>query len=452
MMKNFKNLSSNSRKVITNVINGIVIKGFGILIGFLTIPAYMNYFNDNAILGIWFTLLSVLSWILNFDLGIGNGLRNRIVNTIAKADRESTKKYISSAYIFLFLVSIGIFLVLFIISLNISWNKVFQIPDSIFSAQDLRITIVIILLGIMLQFILRIISSILYALQESFIPNLLILITNIILLVYVTVSNIVGNNNNIVLLAIIYLLAVNLPLVLTTVYIFSTRLKEVKPSIKYFDITFAVDTLKVGSAFLGLQLEAMLINNTSVFLITWLLGSLYVVEYNIYFKVFSLVSTGYSLITVPIWSAITKAKSENDFLWIKKTLRTLQIFALIFSIGQLIMFPFMQKMFDIWLDNNSIIINYKLMIIFAVEQCLIIWSGINASICNGLNEMKMQFVLMTIGALLIFPLAIILSHLFDSYLGVVLAHCISLLPYCIGQAIWLERYVRTGISNKVNSK
>lgn len=446
MMK-IRQINGNTRKVISNVINGIVIKGIAILIGFLTIPAYMRYFKDNSILGVWFTILSVLSWILSFDLGIGNGLRNRIVGTIANNDSIGTRKYISSAYIFLFTVSIAIFSVIFILSQIIPWNKVFNISDHKIDTVDLKIAIIIVLLGIMLQFVLRLVSSIFYALQESFIPNMLALITNIFLLIFVMISNNTGNNNSIIILSLAYLLAVNLPLLIATIIIFSTRLKAVLPSTRFFDMKFAVDTLKIGSVFLGLQLEAMVINNTSVFLITWLLGSKFVVEYNVYFKAFSLVNAVYSLITVPMWSAITKAKSENDYQWIMKTTRVLQLIAVIFTIGQFLVFPIMQFIFNIWLKENTFNINYNIMILYAIEQGIMIWSGIYASICSGLNEMKWQFIFMTVGACLMFPLSMIFTNIFQSYYGVILAHCFSLLPYCIGQTVWLEKFICKGGGN-----
>lgn len=443
-MTKITQLKSNTRLVIWNVVNGAIVKGIAILIGFLTIPAYIRYFEDNAVLGIWFAILSVLNWILSFDLGIGNGLRNRIVGTISTNDRMGTRKYISSAYIFLVAVSIVIFITVFVASLFIPWNKVFDISQKSISASDLKVAIIIVLLGIMLQFTLRLISSILYALQKSFLPNMLVLITNIILLIFVTLSNINGSNNNIVILAVVYLFAVNLPLIITTIIVFSTSFKNLIPSIQFFDMRYALDTLKVGSAFLGLQLEAMVINNTSIFLITWLLGSIQVVEYNVYFKVFSLVSTAYSLITVPIWSAITKAKTENDYQWIEKTTRVLQMIAIVFTVGQIALFPIMQILFNLWLKENSIIVSYKTMVLFAIEQGIMIWSGIYASICSGLNEMKLQFILMTVGACLMFPLTFLFTKTYQGYYGVILAHCFSLLPYCIGQTLWLERYIRKG--------
>lgn len=446
MKRKFRDLSVNSKDVIINVINSIGIKGCGILVGLLTTPAYMRYFNDNVVLGIWFTILSVLSWILNFDLGIGNGLRNRLVTTLMDDDELRAKKYISSAYLFLSAIAFCLSLLIFFTIRVIPWNKFFNISQTILDAATLQSVVLIVLISILLQFVLRIISSILYALQRAFVPNFLGLISNIILLAYVLICNSIGRNNNIIHLAVVYFIAVNIPLVLATITVFSTKLKKIRPNIRYFDIHCALDTLKVGGAFLGLQIEAMIINNTSIFFITWLLGSALVVEYNVYFKIFSLVSTIFSLITIPIWSAITKAKIENDFSWIKKITKILQVIAGLFVLGEICVIPIMQFIFNIWLKENSFEVDYTIMVIFAVEQGMIIWSSINASICSGLNELKIQFILMTCGAMLMILTAIVLTKLINGYYAVTLAHIIALLPYCIGQSIWLERYVGRNIS------
>lgn len=441
MINRMKNINGNTKKVIINIINGIGIKGGAILIAFFTTPAYMRYFENESILGVWFTILSVLSWILNFDLGIGNGIRNRLVKTLLNNDIEGSKKYISSAYVFLTIISIILAVIIICASKYIPWNIVFKVSNEEIYSNTLLNAIIILLLAILFQFILRLINSILYALQEAFIPNLLVLITNIILLVYVLICNNLGKNNDVVNLAIVYLLAVNLPLLITTIVVFMGRLKDVRPNIRYFNMEYALDTLKVGGAFLWLQLEAMIINNTSIFLITWLLGSALVVEYNLYFKIFSLANIIYGLITIPIWSAITKAKIEENYKWIKKTTRILQGIALIFALGMLSMLPFMQFVFDIWLKEKTFTVNYIIMIFFIIEQIIMIWSGICATICNGLNEIRLQFILMSIGAIIIIPLTFILAKIMNSYSAVIIAHCLALLPYCIGQTIWLERYI-----------
>ena len=88
----------NTRSVLTNAILSFGVKGVSLIIALFTTPAYMRYFSDNGVLGIWFTLLAVLSWILSCDMGIGNGLRNKLTITFSGGDDVQTKKLISSAY------------------------------------------------------------------------------------------------------------------------------------------------------------------------------------------------------------------------------------------------------------------------------------------------------------------------------------------------------------------
>ena len=70
----------NTGIVLRNTLMVSVVKGGSLLIAFFTTPAYMHFFNNDEVLGVWFTLLSVLAWILNCDMGIGNGLRLSLIH------------------------------------------------------------------------------------------------------------------------------------------------------------------------------------------------------------------------------------------------------------------------------------------------------------------------------------------------------------------------------------
>ena len=41
--------------------------------------------------GIWSTILAIFSWIVLFDIGIGNGVRNRLAESLAKDNKEEGK-------------------------------------------------------------------------------------------------------------------------------------------------------------------------------------------------------------------------------------------------------------------------------------------------------------------------------------------------------------------------
>ena len=82
--KKWDDISENNKIVLKNVMGAFLVKGLGVIVSLFTMPAYLRFFNNDIVLGLWFTVLSVLHWILNFDFGIGNGLRNHLSEELAK--------------------------------------------------------------------------------------------------------------------------------------------------------------------------------------------------------------------------------------------------------------------------------------------------------------------------------------------------------------------------------
>lgn len=429
----------NTSLVIRNTLISIVVKGGSLFIALFTTPAYMHFFDNNEILGVWFTLLSVLAWILNCDMGIGNGLRNNLVYAINDKDWDKAKKYISSSYIFLTIVGSLIFLMVRFAGDFVSWNRVFNISTSVISSEIMAAAVQILLASIILQFILRLVTSVLYALQEAFVPGLMNLLTNSIMLIYVVTSNILGNNNNITNLATVYLFAVNLPLVIATFFVFVKKIPKAAPSISYFKMSYAIEILKIGAAFLWLQLIAMIIDNTNSYLIAVFVNNSAVVEYQIYSKIFNLPMTAVMLLTTSLWSTITKVKAENDWVWIKNCYKKSMKLIIVIAVMEFIAICPLQLFFDLWLGEKSIIVNYIYAAVFAVSGIVMSLRTVLASYSNGLCELRVQSIYMTLGAVMYIPLAYLLSYMVNSYIAIVVANIISMMPYCIAQMIWCNK-------------
>lgn len=433
--------NKNNKTIINNAAGAFLVKGGALFVSLLTMPAFISYFNNQHVLGLWFTILSVLTWILTFDLGIGNGLRNHLVHAIVKKDDLMIKRYISSAYIVIGLVTIITFSISALIFELINWNAIFNISTDIISRNTLTTTVFIVFSSILIQLFLKIITSILYALQASALNNLLNLITNVIVLIYVTFKIPSDLSSSIISLAIVFGLAVNIPLLLTTIIVFSTKLKKSKPSIKYFGKVYAKDVLKLGGIFFWVQIMYMIITTTNEFLITWLTGTEMVVTYQIYNRLFTLIGTLFTLALTPVWSAVTKAFSENNYIWIKKLYRVLMKLALIGIFLEFSLIFFLQSIINFWLSDNYIQVNYFYAVIFATSGSVFIWNGMLSSIANGFGELRTQSILFTIGAILKIPMAWFFVKTLDSWIGVVLADIIAMSLYCIIQPIWLKRYL-----------
>lgn len=432
----------NTGIVIRNTMMATVVKGGSLAVALFTTPAYMHYFNNAEVLGVWFTLLSVLAWILNCDMGIGNGLRNQLVYAINAKDWLKAKKYISSSYFFLFGIGITILLSVLIVENYLNWNKVFNISSELVGERTMIKVVQILFIAIVLQFILRLATSILYALQEAFVPGLLNLATNLIMLIFVVFSNKIGENNNLILLAVVYLIAVNLPLVIATFWIFIFKIPNASPSIVYFRKNYAFSVLKVGSLFLWLQIIAMIVDNTNNYLIALFIGNSAVVEYQIYNKIFNIPMTLVMLLTTSLWSTITKAKAEDDWGWIQASYDKYMKIAGLISIAEFAVILPLQWIFNIWLGDKSFSVNYYFATVFALSGSVMSLRTILANYSNGLCELKIQTIYMTIGAIINIPLAFIFSKILKNYISIVLANIVSMLPYCIAQITWCRNFFK----------
>lgn len=446
MLRKISNLEKQNLNILFNILMAFIIRGGALFVSLFTLPAYLRYFNNQALLGMWFTILSVFSWILYFDLGIGNGLRNKLVDTFVNKDNIKTKQYISSAYIIISSYALVAVLLGYVMSAFINWNSFFNISENYLQRPILLQAVRIVFLGIVIQFVLRIITSILYALQKSFVPNLLNLASSTILVLYVSNASSSSVEHNIVMLAYANVIAINLPLLVATILVFATKLRNCLPSIKMFNRKYASDIMKLGGTFFYLQIIAMIIYNTNEFLISWFLGPSMVVNYQIYNKIFTLGGTLVTLTMTPIWSAVTKAKVENNYKWISKLNNRLMLLGAAGVCVELILVPFLQIILNLWLGDRAIKVDYLYASIFAISGSLLLWATVITQISNGLGELKIQLIFMTIGAIVNFPLAYIGAKLLNSYIAIVIANIISLTPYCIIQPISFNSFLKKKFS------
>ncbi len=445
-LEKFKN--QNTRSIIKNIIGSCGVKGFSLIIGLFTTPVYIRYFNNNEILGIWFTLLSVLSWILYCDMGIGNGLRNKLVIVMKNEDSTEAKKYISSCYGFSLFIAFIIVVIALIVSCFINWNMIFNISKDIIDANTLSIALGILLMSIFLQLILRLITSILYALQKAFIPGFLNLSTNVIMLLYALIATKIGMNGNIIHMAIAYFIAVNIPLVIATIFVFFISNRELRPQIKYFEKKYAVSTLKIGGVFLWLQLMAMILNSTNSYFVTIFVSNAAVVDFNIYNKIFSLIGTFVTLISTPIWSATTKAQVEKNYKWLYELFKKFAFLSILAILADFSLVPILQIIFNIWLKENTITVNYGIALLFALFGSMLIWSSTITCFVNGLGELKLQSIFLTLGAIIDIVATYFLSKELNSFVAIVIANILAYAPYLIVQTIWLVKYLKKHVKNE----
>lgn len=431
IMIKFENYDMKSIQLYKNIAFSFLIRGAALVVSLFTLPVYMNYFPNQAILGMWFTAISMLSWILTFDLGIGNGLRNHLVEPFIKNDIKEIKKIISSAYI-----SVGV--VVFILSISsiiiipsLNWNVIFNISSDIVGKDVLLFMVTMLVIGILIQFWLKLITSIFYALQKSALPGLLALSSSILMLIFTLLAQTDNIINNIKALSIAYVFTANIPYLLATIILFFTKLKKCKPSIIYFKKSYAHRIIKLGGIFFYLQILTMIMFSTNEFLISWLVNPKEVVTFQIYNKLFSLVSTFFNLALTPVWSGVTEACVKKDYLWVRRLYHKLNGMLLILVPCELILIILMPTILKFWLGDNTIEVNFTYSIIFALYNILFMKMSIDTSIIAGFGTLKVQTIALTITILLKVILSFAIIHITKIWISIIIANILALIPYIV---------------------
>ena len=122
--------------------------------------------------GIWLTISSLLLWIDNMDIGLGNGLRNKIAEYIAHGEHERTRSLISSTFAMLTCIIIPVlFILLLLIAISDPYTVFNATPSKVGHLdQVLMVTVTL----VCTSFIFKLIGNFYMGMQLPAVSNLLI--------------------------------------------------------------------------------------------------------------------------------------------------------------------------------------------------------------------------------------------------------------------------------------
>ena len=425
-----------NKELFWNIIGSFGVKGLAMVINVLSLPAYLAYFPNQKILGVWFTIISVLNWVLTFDLGIGNGLRNLIVNPLSNNDYNKVKEYISTAYVTIGAICLSLGVVFYFLVKFLNWNELLNISSDLITYNTLTNSVLLIFLAVLLQLFLRLITSILYALQKTAISNSISLISNSLILIFLLTYKEEDVSIALTSLSLVYIFAINIPLVMASLFVFAfTNLKKSRPNINFYRREYSSSIVKLGLMFLTIQISLLIINSTNEFIIAKFYSPKDVVSYQAYFKIFSVYLVLFSLLTIPIWSAITKAYEENRFSWIRKIYNYLNIVGILFIVLIVITIFFFKDIISIWIGTGIVEIDFSTTILVGIYYMVMIFIYSANCVANGMSKLKPQLIINVTAAVLKIPLVIILSKYYNHWNIIIIVNILIMSPAIIIQPI-----------------
>ena len=231
-MSNNNSVSNHRSSLLQkNILASFVIKGWSAAIVLLLVPATLNCLGEYKN-GIWLTISSLLLWIDNMDIGLGNGLRNKIAEYMAHGEYERTRSLVSSTFAMLTCIIIPVLLILLLLIAISDPYMVFNADPSKVDQLDQVLMVTVTL--VCTSFIFKLIGNFYMGMQLPAVSNLLIALGQTLALIG-TYIVLYSGSHSLMLIALVNTAAPLLVYLLAYPYTFFYKYPQLRPSFSLID-------------------------------------------------------------------------------------------------------------------------------------------------------------------------------------------------------------------------
>jgi O-antigen/teichoic acid export membrane protein len=410
-LQNLSNVLNNGKgrtvKAKKNIVGSIFIKGTSIAISLIMVPLTIEYVNPSRY-GIWLTLSSIVAWFSFFNIGLTHGLRNKFAEAKAKGDDATAQVYVSTTYGILTLIFCFVWIIFLFVNPFLDWTKILNVPSEMRS--EVSMLAVIVFTYFCLQFILKIVNTLIIADQQPAKASLLDLLGQVVSVIFIgflvktTEGSLVNLGWALCLSPILVLIGSNL-------FFFKGKYYKYRPRISKINFNESKGLFNLGLTFFVIQIAGLVQYQTANVIISQNFGALEVTSYNIVYKYFNILGMAISIFLSPLWSASTDAYYKKDIDWIKKALQKyLQLFIFLMLIG-LVMLFMSEKVYDLWL-KGKVDIDFNLSLWGYIFVGSFMFGNIFVNFLNGISALRIQFWTSMISPILYICIALVLIKYF----------------------------------------
>ncbi len=384
LQNRFNNSEQRSQLLVKNIAASFAIKGWSFIVQLLLVPLALNCLTIYEY-GLWLTISSVITWMDNCDIGLSNGLRNKLTEAIAKNDLQLAKELISTAIIALSLIAIVLLIGL---TVFVNTQDIYSMLNvEIELVPNLRLVATLLGITICLTFVAKIIGSFFLAIQKPAINNLIASVASTLTLIGLWWTSMTRNNSFI----IICLIFTCMPLAsyfAFSIYAFKFKYKEFCPSFKYFKKESIRPLVNLGIKFFIGQISGLLLMSTANIVISKALSPAEVTPYQISYKYFTMLTIFFTLISTPIWSATTDAYNRGDVAWIKSIVKKIEYIEFGLFLVLILMLMLSNGFYSIW-TADKIQIEFSLSFWVALYTFVLLLSMGYSNVIYGIGKMNL---------------------------------------------------------------
>jgi len=439
--------STRTKKITKQVLLSSIFKVGTIGANFLLVPLTMEYL-DIERYGVWLTLSSFIAWFSFFDIGLGHGLQNKLIEANVDNDKELARGYVSSAYYTVGSLSVALFVIFLILNFFIDWTLVLNTNSSL--KNDLSVLMPLVFGLFCIQLVVRLVTIMFVADQNHSIQvkiGFLVQLFSVLsvwLLIKITHGSLLALGLVFSTIPVLIFLTLNF-------FAFNGKYAAVKPRFEYWKKEYLKDIFGLGITFFIIQVSGVILFSTDNVIITRLFGPKEIVPYNVAFKYFSITLVLFNMILSHYWSNFTEAIKKGEFAWIDMSMKKLLSLAGVVLVIGIILFLAAPMVFELWVGKN-LEIPWRLSLAMAVYFGITILYMPFTQFINATGKVRLQMYTVLIMAILNIPLSWFFAKSMNlGSTGVIVATICCMIPHLIISPIQYWKIINNkskGIWNK----
>ena len=406
-----------------NILVSFLIKGWSAVVVFLMVPVTLHCLGDYKN-GVWLTISSLLLWIDNMDIGLGNGLRNKLAAHIAHGETARARSLVSSTFAMLTCIMLPAMVVLLAIILMSDTYGFLNVSQ--LEVGDLDTVLMVTVIFVCSTFIFKLTGNFYMGLQLPAVSNLLIALGQTLALAG-TYAVYLSGSHSLMHIALVNTAAPFIVYVLAYPFTFHFRYPQLRPSLRLVNLSEAKDVMSMGIKFFIMQISSVVLFMSANILISKLFSPAMVTPYQITYRYFSLMLVVFTVICMPFWNATTDAYERGDMQWIQSANQKLNLMTILIFIGMCLMVAVSGFVYSVWIGDD-VSIDIRLSIAMAAYIFILIYSMRYSYFINGIGKLWLQQVFTVSAAIIFIPLAYTVAHWSHNIIWFVAVMCLVNIP------------------------
>jgi O-antigen/teichoic acid export membrane protein len=413
-------MNDGYKKIVSAALSAGVSKLIVVIAPLISTPLLLAYLGSEKY-GLWMVMVSITTMLSISDLGIANGVTNKLVE--ANEDSREAKLLVGSAYLVLFLVSV--FIIITLIGIWVALPFIW--PEG----NDYGIMMIAVFLPFALNIPAGFIQRILYIDKKSVVANCLPIASSFLSIIAAYLMVRLNMNEDLVLF--VFSSCSTLVFVLATLYFFARIKPDWLPDLISYNASSIKNTIKSGRAYLLLSSLVLLANQCDYLIVSSAIGLDDVAIYSIANRVVGIATAAVGMLGIALWPIYSDALRRGDFRWVSESIIRLNVFMTLayFILGLLLVYGY-NKVTQIWLGASYPVSSLVLIGLVGTSYAISIASPY-FMVLNSRSKISPQILLYIIFSIISIPL----KFYFANRYGVLGVSTISFIVWAFIAVPWV---------------